>query len=74
MEDLDPSEIDRIIYGIDRIADFIKSDKKNIARLIEMGDVLCSGKKSRVCSYVNNWWKFKINVNNFFNIFKIVWI
>lgn len=62
MEDLDPSEIDRIIYGIDRIADFIKSDKKNIARLIEMGDVLCSGKKSRVCSYVNNWWKYNNNL------------
>ncbi len=57
MEDMSCNEIERTVLGIKKLAEFEKSDRKNMTKLLEFCDVMMGGKKGRTTSYVNCWWR-----------------
>ena len=64
MEDFSCLEIDRI-YNCILILEEYEKDRSKRYLLIKFTNIVINGKKNRVCSYINNWWRNKnIEVDN----------
>lgn len=64
MEDFSCLEIDRI-YNCILILEEYENDRSKRYLLIKFTNIVINGKKNRVCSYVNNWWRNRnIEVDN----------
>ena len=60
MEDLSITSIDVACFCIERLNEYEK-DRTNLHPLFLFWKAISMGKKSRTCSYVNNWWRFNSN-------------
>ena len=61
MEDLCLEEINRIIYGINKLDEFEKGGRDNYKDILDFCDVVIGGDKCRTTSYVNCWWRTNNN-------------
>lgn len=67
MEDLSITSIDVVRYCIERLNEY-EQDRNNLHSLYLFWKAIILGKKSRTCSYVNNWWRFNTVDYNISNV------
>lgn len=67
MEDLSITSVDVACYCIERLNEYEK-DRTNLHPLFLFWKAITMGQKSRICSYVNNWWRFNSNEYDTSNI------
>ena len=57
MEDMSVVEIDRTVIGLNKLKEFEDSGRKDYDKIMEFCDVVIGGKKGRLISFSNCWWR-----------------